>query len=1790
MRRILSGVLCAAVLAASAAPKSVSVAESGLLSNVSAESAAETGTGDTEDQSTGTGCADSSEAGTDTSTDGSALNESAVSTGADVTGTDGMGTDAADISDANADASGTDCAGTDASDAGSSGTAATGSAVSDAADANGTGAENTETGGMNTDGTDTVAEESDGAGEETNTSAETEAELQTGILLASSAESDSENGEGDLNVNKSYVSALAVKSITDGTAPFDEDDDAGNDSASDNRIVRSFDYVNYTLEYTTALMDTTETVDEAYLMAEFTLACDPSVAEFNTDTLNWCLDQVITYVYADGTSSTKWNSKKTVTEQVFTGKRYLSKNEDANAIPGAGTLSVGIYVKAAVNGDWIQPAFTVWMEGNEARFFQGVQADPVRVSAAPRYNLNLVRNTYCNYLAYFDTESGTISGTDVEGSVYGRLEGYALTLQLYNTSADKGLKGIELPTGDITFDLTFTETLDGTDVSTQEDYTPILWDYRENESASLATVGKLGRTMAVGGQVSSAFGIRCQPYNSGGSSSRKACYAGGSWSISQDTESSGIYHVTVSGYAFDLVNLRFPTMYCESTTENVYGANIGCFSAGYIQVVVSFARSVETTSNLYFMAEAEHFAASSVSGQSTSSDQKSEDNTSGMNVTLYPEGSISKRNFFYTTDSEIRVSVWTAGDFYASAGEQLLVESVVDYSGDGCLTAVNVLQKIDDQAFAIPAGTTSYDSFELRNEQSDAGTIRVLFATKPDKTGWQSEAEMNAAHEEALIYFESIDALNAAGYTCVGFLYEIRDCALYTGSAVMSAILLNMPVEVKESAEIGSVYETMNDVRAWSSTADVVSWTEYSCGGGAYGLGDPNWSTGTYADGYRKPDYALYVNYGKTVYENGSVAAGHTGGYRAGNSCLIIGCKTGVSIQVADVTTTTAGVTTSKSIYDLDIGERTVTYTIHPTVSVVSENSEVSSSTETTDVTVWVTLPKELTYIMDSASLAPSLVTENEDGTSTVTWELPSRTVGEAIEDITISCLIGAAGTADDVQNNDSISISASITSDKDNRLITGTFGNYSETAISVIRLASTSISKGVERSIVEEGEVLTYILRYGNSAEEEASGVTLYDILPYDRDPRGSDFGGEYVVERIVLDFSNATKTFAEGKNDIQVRTTAEAGARDETAVEAILNGSDSFSWTEINGGDYSESALIFDGLSIGGASGLKFELGTVKAQEYVKITVTLAVKDSAGALRKDSSGEVQMPGDLYANSFYEYADGQVALVESNTVKIQVAERNISGLAWLDADGDGIREDAEARLEGISVSLYRTSVSGYAADAETAVSVNNIPLYAAYDVFGNALKTVLTDAEGSYRFPNLEAGTYYVVFTGTEAYGLTLLNSGNDDTVDSDAIGTLAGEELLLENAWIGELSLPALEEMYAYLCESGNHDAGFVAYTQITVNKLWVDEENRDGYRADFLRVTLSGSDGSDYVADLTEENGWSKTFTRLPVYDEQGEAIVYTVKEDPTAYYEAELTSSEDGSVFTFTNTHEIFTTECTVVKNWDDAEDQDGLRPASVEILLTGTDGSSYTAELTAEENWTYTFVNLPCYMNGGEEILYTLSETTIDGYTSSVEETEDGFLLTNQHTPEPVPETEPKKETEPESESESEMETETEDESELETETESEKESEKETEAESESEMEGETDFEIETERETDRESEPESERETEQESEPEAVTEAGSEEETDQKTETESESESECESETKGEAETEGATDAETESETESDPSSASTDGTPKTGDPSRPLFWFTLALAALGLMGANLSGSIKQKRRQRDL
>lgn len=238
---------------------------------------------------------------------------------------------------------------------------------------------------------------------------------------------------------------------------------------------------------------------------------------------------------------------------------------------------------------------------------------------------------------------------------------------------------------------------------------------------------------------------------------------------------------------------------------------------------------------------------------------------------------------------------------------------------------------------------------------------------------------------------------------------------------------------------------------------------------------------------------------------------------------------------------------------------------------------------------------------------------------------------------------------------------------------------------------------------------------------------------------------------------------------------------------------------------------------------------------------------------------------------------------------------------------------------------------------------------------------------------------------------------------------------------------------------CEE-QEDGTFVAVLENThvlqrrsmkVYKVWDDDDNRDGLRPSAVSVYLMTVDGNGDKHRYTDENGnevigviqasndWYYQFTNLPIYDSNRQAIVYSVEEVVPSGYTVSY-SGDAANGITITNTHheEAFVT---VNKVWFDGNDQDGIRPDSVTINLKANGTEIDEVELSDDNNWTYTFENLPVHENG-QKISYSVSEDDIsvpiefeNGYIRRINRTTDsregysnyGYIYTvsNTHTPE-----------------------------------------------------------------------------------------------------------------------------------------------------------------------------------------
>ncbi len=175
----------------------------------------------------------------------------------------------------------------------------------------------------------------------------------------------------------------------------------------------------------------------------------------------------------------------------------------------------------------------------------------------------------------------------------------------------------------------------------------------------------------------------------------------------------------------------------------------------------------------------------------------------------------------------------------------------------------------------------------------------------------------------------------------------------------------------------------------------------------------------------------------------------------------------------------------------------------------------------------------------------------------------------------------------------------------------------------------------------------------------------------------------------------------------------------------------------------------------------------------------------------------------------------------------------------------------------------------------------------------------------------------------------------------------------------------------------------------TSISIEKKWI------GPVKDFVTVHLYADDAdTGESATLNALNGWRVTFDNLRKFKADGTEIKYTIKEDAIENYKSEITGDmTTGFTVKNTNTEKV---SVPVMKQWV------GKPTDKVEVKLFADNKEKETATLTAATDWKHIFKDLPKYdENDGHEIVYTIEEIKIDGYTTGISGTaKDGFTVIN----------------------------------------------------------------------------------------------------------------------------------------------------------------------------------------------
>lgn len=394
--------------------------------------------------------------------------------------------------------------------------------------------------------------------------------------------------------------------------------------------------------------------------------------------------------------------------------------------------------------------------------------------------------------------------------------------------------------------------------------------------------------------------------------------------------------------------------------------------------------------------------------------------------------------------------------------------------------------------------------------------------------------------------------------------------------------------------------------------------------------------------------------------------------------------------------------------------------------------------------------------------------------------------------------------------------------------------------------------------------------------------------------------------------------------------------------------------------------------------------------------------------------------------------ADGAVKTVK-NTVDPNASKKLTVKKIWKDENNQDGKRPASIAVDvyanGQKLADKTVTVTGGSTDAEWTAQTTDLPIF---DANGQKITyTIGEDQLDGYDAPEVDQENLTVTNSRTPEKIAIKASKKWDDAENQDGkrpanvvvklykeVGgqksEVANRTLTEADQWATEFTnlnkyekgqevVYSLEEDAVPHYQSqvtGNAADGFVVTNtykpetiKISGQKKWDDAENQDGKRPNAVRVKiLKGQDIVD-VQEVTAANGWKYESNPLPKYA-AGQEIAYTVAEEAVSGY----TSKVDG--YNITNSYTPETVKISGQKKWDDADNQDGKRPASIKVKILNGDTVVDEQNVTSANEWKYESKALPKYA-AGQEITYTVSEEAVPGYTSKVE----GYNITNSYTPE-----------------------------------------------------------------------------------------------------------------------------------------------------------------------------------------
>ena len=365
-----------------------------------------------------------------------------------------------------------------------------------------------------------------------------------------------------------------------------------------------------------------------------------------------------------------------------------------------------------------------------------------------------------------------------------------------------------------------------------------------------------------------------------------------------------------------------------------------------------------------------------------------------------------------------------------------------------------------------------------------------------------------------------------------------------------------------------------------------------------------------------------------------------------------------------------------------------------------------------TNVVITDTLPAGVDYDADATAaladnVAPSSATVNANGTTTLVWNLGSRTPNATIPDFRVVTRVDPF-----VANNVSLVNNVNIKADG---IVPIQNAHNDGHTVTVQQPGSLQLKKSVDQTLDLQNQDQAYTLQIKNFSDTlQIQAPTIIDVLPYNGDATNAA-----KVNRNPASKYAGTNTLVQAPQVFRFDgTTPAAGTMYYTTVPAAQVPQDLNADT--NPGIWSTTFTP-------NATAFKFvasnPLGNVASGAASGLQIKVQTKQTGNAA-----------GNLYANRFTAFSstlmnNGKYQLLTSNQVTVRVVGFSLGDLIWFDLDNDGkytpgVDKTAPA---GVKVEVHR-------ADGSLAP--------------GGA---VTTDKNGRWVVNDLEQGDYHAVVPASQ-------------------------------------------------------------------------------------------------------------------------------------------------------------------------------------------------------------------------------------------------------------------------------------------------------------------------------------------------------------------------------------------------------------------------------------------------------